>query len=148
VHFIGFEASFWHTQIVAMIWAYMADSYGSTLYTVFTQPLFFILLPLLVIPRLYFISMINKLYNEKTSRKRVVRVGIISEIWLPLVYYVPLLPFLIISPWVVGGIPMAVPIPFLFIAGMFMLRRIPARGLPSTWTGDDDSENWWEDAAQ
>ena len=122
----------------------MASPYGSTLYTVLTQPLFFALLPLLSIPRFYFISMINSLYNEKTSRKRVVRVGIISEIILPLAYIVPLLPFLIMSPWLVGGIPIAVPIPILFIAGMLMLRRMSTRGLTSTWARDDDSVNWWE----
>lgn len=145
IHYIASEASYWWTQIVAMVWFYMADASGFVLMTVFTQPLFFMLLPLLVIPRLFFIVMINRLYKEKTTRKRVVRVGIISEIWLPAVYYIPLLPFAIMAPWTIGVIPIAIPIPILFIAGMYLLRRRPARGMPSTWVENDGSQDWWEE---
>ncbi|MHA2143472.1 MAG: hypothetical protein ACXADC_16990 [Candidatus Thorarchaeota archaeon] len=144
-HFVAIEASFSWTQIVAMMWYYMVEESGPVLVTVFTQPLFFALLPLLVIPRLYFISMIKKLYNEKTTRKRVFRIGIIAEIWLPAVYYLPLLPFAILAPWTIGGIPITIPIPILFIAGMYMLRRIPTRGMPTTWAEVDGSEDWWEE---
>jgi len=144
-HFISMEPSYWWTQIVAMIWFYMVDDSGSVLVTVLTQPLFFALLPLLVIPRLYFISMIKKLYDEKTTRKRVVRVGIISEIWLPVVYYIPLLPFVIMTPGAIGGIPITIPIPILLFAGMYLLRRRPARGMPSTWAEIDGSQDWWEE---
>ncbi|MHA2384933.1 MAG: hypothetical protein ACXAEE_01840 [Candidatus Thorarchaeota archaeon] len=144
-HYVSAEPSFSWTQIVAMMWFYMVEENGPVLVTVFTQPLFFALLPILVIPRLYFISMIKKLYNEETTRKRVVRVGIISEIWLPLVYYIPLLPFVIMAPWTFGGIPITIPIPILLIAGLYMLRRKPAKGMPSTWAEIDGSQDWWEE---
>ena len=145
IHFVAMEASYSWTQIMAMMWFYMDQESGPVLVTVLTNPLFFALLPLLVIPRLYFISMIKKLYNEETTRKRVVRVGIISEIWLPLVYYLANLPFAIIAPWTLGGIPIALPVPILFIAGMYLLKRRPAEGMPLTWAEMDGSQDWWED---
>ena len=89
--------------------------------------------------------MINRLYNEKTTRKRVVRTGIISEIWLPATYYLPFLLQAIIAPHTISSIPIVIPIPILLIAGLYMLRKKQTKGLPSEWAESDSSKDWWEE---
>lgn len=146
IHLSSFGASYTFTQIIAMTWTMMVDDRGLILMTVLTRLVYFFGVLLVTFPRLIFVYMINRLYSEKTTRKRVVRTGIISEIWLPATYYIPLLLQAITSPGTISGIPIAIPIPILLIAGLYMLRKKPTKGLPSAWAEAESSEDWWEES--
>jgi hypothetical protein len=139
--------SYWSNEIMAMTWIQFTDYRGSILMTILTQPSYVFGAQILTFPRLIFIYMISRLYNEKTTTRRAVLTGIISELWLPGIYYTPLLLQAITAPSTIDMVTIAIPIPILLIAGLLLLRRRPAKGLPVAWAAGDRSEDWWDEHA-
>ncbi|MFX0056497.1 MAG: hypothetical protein ACFFAX_15830 [Promethearchaeota archaeon] len=135
-------------QIMAMSWLLSWGDRDPTLMIAITQHYYLLAAQLMTFPRIIFAYMISRLYNEKTTMKRVVCIGIIAELWLPAIYYMPFLLQAIMAPSAMGGVTIIIPIPILLIAGLFLLRRRPAKGLPVAWAEDDSSEDWWDKQAE
>ncbi|MFW9913153.1 MAG: hypothetical protein ACFFEU_11810 [Candidatus Thorarchaeota archaeon] len=131
-------------QIMAMSWLLSGGDREPTLMIALTQPYYLLAAQLMTFPRLVFAYMISRLYNEKTTMKRVVCIGIIAELWLPAIYYIPFLLQATMAPSTVGGVTIIIPIPILLVAGLYLLRKKPTKGLPVAWAEDDCSEDWWD----
>ncbi|MFW9864392.1 MAG: hypothetical protein ACFFET_19050 [Candidatus Thorarchaeota archaeon] len=135
-------------QIMAMSWLLSWGDREPTLMIALTQPYYLLAAQLMTFPRLIFAYMISRLYNEKTTMKRVLCIGIIAELWLPAIYYMPFLLQAIMVPSTIGGVTIIIPIPILLIAGLYMLRKKPTKGLPVTWADGEPSEDWWDKQAE
>jgi hypothetical protein len=135
-------------QIMAMSWLLSWGDREPTLMIALTQPYYLLAAQLMTFPRLIFIYMISRLYYEKTTMKRVVCIGIITEIWLPAIYYIPFLLQATMVPSTIGGVTIIIPIPILLISGLLLLRRRPAKGLPVTWAEGESFGDWWDKQAE
>ncbi|MFW9886492.1 MAG: hypothetical protein ACFFEX_19060, partial [Candidatus Thorarchaeota archaeon] len=58
--------------------------------------------------------------------------------------YMPFLLQAIMAPSTIGGVTILIPIPILLIAGLYLLRKKPTKGLPVTWAEGERSEDWWD----
>ncbi|MFW9886257.1 MAG: hypothetical protein ACFFEX_17855 [Candidatus Thorarchaeota archaeon] len=135
-------------QIMAMAWLLSMGDREPSLMIALTQPYYLLAAQLMTFPRLVFAYMISRLYNEKTTMKRAVCTGIIAELWLPAIYYMPFLLQAITAPSTIGMVTIVIPIPILLIAGLYLLRKKPTKGLPVTWAEGELSEDWWDKQAE
>ena len=112
------------TQIIAITWILNFD-YGQVMLGPFNNLFFFFMsmLPLTCLRYLFAYMMVN-LYKGKTTRKRVLLVGIASE----LQFFISLLPLLMmLLSSTIDYLPIIIPIPFLLIIGLLFIRFLPPK---------------------
>ncbi|MFW9931045.1 MAG: hypothetical protein ACFFDR_00100 [Candidatus Thorarchaeota archaeon] len=144
----------WSTQfqIVASLWAiyYYSDpffyEYGSNFTFSFTPYIFFSTLPVVFI-RYVFVFMMYRYFSGKTTRKRAIITGVASEIQLPALYLILMIPSFLFTP--PGGyffFPLIFPVPVLFVVGYAIIRFRPPPE-DETWIDKEVAKQWWDSSA-
>jgi hypothetical protein len=88
--------------------------------------------------------MIWRAYQGKTTKSRVVRVGIAMEFWFSLLYYLPNLISLLLFPMNFMVWPLAIPLPFLLFIGWIVLRLHTPDEMLRSWVDAEQPQQWWE----
>lgn len=91
------------------------------------------------IPRFAFVYWVYRYYVGKTTRKRALIVGVISETW----WWIPSIPtmlMLIIYP----SFYIQLPIPILFLLGLVIMKRMPTLAVYEPWEDIQEERDWWE----
>ncbi|MHA1907838.1 MAG: hypothetical protein ACW98Y_11130 [Candidatus Thorarchaeota archaeon] len=134
------QVSEWGSSIIAMTWQWSIYTYDSWF---MFDPIFMLIssLPFTFL-RPVFIVMFNRLYKEKTTKRRVLLVGIISEIFVEAIYYGMMIIQLIVYPWGMFGIPLIFPVPLLFGLGLVYMKLVPPPEV-SSWVEETEPNHWW-----
>lgn len=113
------------TQMVSLIWIH----YSNVIPTILFFPLLLVNNPINTVLRFWFVIEMYRWFIGKTSRRRAIYVGLISEIWQFCVMVINLRTFLF-SP-----IPQLfnAPIPLLLIVGLIILVTLQPYELPGLW---------------
>jgi hypothetical protein len=92
--------------------------------------------------KIVFVYFIYKCYSADKTKKTTIRVGILSEITPVLIFMLPYLIIMLISPYPASP-PFVIPIPILFILGYVILKKWPPPE-PATWIESDTEQMWWD----
>jgi len=134
--YINIYLNFGYSFVVGMCW--QIPSYGSFYFSILN---FIVGLPFMFF-RIVFVYYIYKYYLRNATLKRVIIVGILSEVQFSLFGLVFLLNA-IVNPYIT--IIFSVPIPILFIVGLLIIRTFPRPEGTSVWTKSKESNDWWEE---
>jgi len=130
-----------YVQIMAMTWVWYGSGGGMPIPLLF----FFIISSLpFTFMRLVFVYMVNRYYLGKTTRQRILIAGIIAEAQAPIIYSLPYIIMLILSPGS-SYFPMyAIPVPILIIV-VFLLMRFRPPPERKSWVDNGEKGGWWSD---
>ena len=89
-----------------------------------------------------FIYMFYRLYRGKSTRKRVLVVGIISEVFVEAIFYFTMIMQLLLYPY--GWFPLNIvfPIPILLVIGLVYMKLVPPPEVTS-WVDESEPSHWW-----
>ncbi len=127
-----------HFQVVAVLWIFSVTPWGTFLET--SNHFFFSVLMYYGFLRLAYAYQMVRLYKARTTKKRTLTLGIVSELPMTL----PLLEVLIMwllnpyGPMVLGG-----PTLILLIVGTLIIRFRPPPESPEIWEAMPEEESWW-----
>jgi hypothetical protein len=132
-----------YIQVMAMTWMW----YSSGIPYPVISPLFIFMiissLPFTFM-RLVFVYMVNRYYLAKTTKQRVLIVGVAADIQAALIYNLPYILMFILSP---GGsmYPIyGIPTPALIIIGYLIFRFRPPP-VQKSWVEDSEKGGWWNE---
>ena len=91
--------------------------------------------------RIAFVYAIYKYYHGKTTRTRVIIVGLLGELQLPLIG-LAIIPIIISNPYLT--LMFSIPIPILLIVGLLILKVVPRPLTDSSWAPSGESKEWWD----
>jgi hypothetical protein len=103
--------------------------------------IFFLFGGLFMCLKLVFVYQIYKFYLYRTTMKRAITYGILGELQFTLIS-LAIVPFGLMMPNVAVLIP--IPIPFLLVTGLLLLRFIPQAEKKVGWVELEDEKEWWE----
>ncbi|MFX0108586.1 MAG: hypothetical protein ACFE7R_09900 [Candidatus Hodarchaeota archaeon] len=95
--------------------------------------------------RLVFVYQIYRYYRRKSSRKRTIIVGVLSEIQITIIGII-ILPLTLVYPFLAIMIP--VPIPLLLLTALGIMRYVPVPGPPDGWSDLEEKQEWWNTEAK
>jgi hypothetical protein len=121
--------------IYMMASAWMLDINRGQVRSVYFGPTEWAAMSPLTFIRLIFVFQISRYYGGKSTRKRTVIVGILTE--LPL--WVSFL-LLVLPSWGIW-ITFSMPLPFLLVAGVMLVWRYPRLEVENHW--EEQGEAWW-----
>lgn len=84
--------------------------------------------------RLFFLLMVYRFYQSKTSKIRTLIVGVLAELQMSVVFFL----LIVTSPFPTGSIPLFLPIPILLLAGALIIQTNPP---PITQLWNDGNSN-------
>ena len=93
------------------------------------------------IPRFVFVYLIYRYYLGRTTKKRALAVGLLSELW----WWIPNLPmmiFMMTSPF--GYLYLSLPIPISFLLVIIVMLKYPGPDVTTPWKGFKEEPDWWE----
>ncbi len=132
-------------SIMSFLWTYYSDfsgpygGYGGFViepYMLFTGLILGTLRPV-------FAYMMYRLYNEKTTKRRALIVGVAAELQLVVIMLIAYLPILL-SPYPgMFYIPIVFPIPILILVGLAIINVFPPK-VSESWVETEESKHWWE----
>ncbi|MFX1561661.1 MAG: hypothetical protein ACFFBL_13815, partial [Promethearchaeota archaeon] len=88
--------------------------------------------------RLVFVYQIYRLYQGKTSRRRTLLVGAVSELQTAIVGILG-----VIIPVFSLTSRLFIPLPILFLAALITFRIAPPLEVSAPWKDSEDTESWW-----
>ncbi|MFX0055665.1 MAG: hypothetical protein ACFFAX_15550 [Promethearchaeota archaeon] len=139
-----FDVGYWYAVAMSMSWIVNFETNG----------IFFGLDPIMILAtlpfsfmRIGFVYMIWRAYEGKTTARRALRIGVAMELWFSLLFYLPNLIALALTPMVFMFWPLALPLPILLLSGWLALRLHPPVE-PITWVDDQQPVKWWEEASK
>jgi hypothetical protein len=91
--------------------------------------------------RLVLVYYVFKYYLGTTERQRVLIIGVLSEMILPVIGLL-IIPIGMTDPYI--AVMLSIPIPILLFAGFLVMKLIPRPQSSSDWTGTDEGKDWWE----
>jgi hypothetical protein len=138
-----FDIGYWYANITSMTWIANFETNG-----VYFRPDAIMILATLPFSfmRIGFVYIIWRAYEGKTTARRALRIGVAMEIWFSLLFYLPNLIALLVTPMVFMFWPLAIPLPILLFSGWLALRLRPPVE-PITWVDDEQPVKWWEEAS-
>jgi hypothetical protein len=134
------QTSEWSSSVMAMTWMwyiYEWDSWFS-----FLDPYMTLQLLMFTFLRPVFLAMFYRMYKEKSTKKRVLIVGFLSESIIELFYYSMTIFFMLMSPWGWYSISWIFPIPLLFGIGLLYMKLVPPPEV-SSWVDESEPSHWW-----
>jgi hypothetical protein len=87
--------------------------------------------------------MMIRLYQGKTTKKRALVVGILSELQMVVIYYGMGLIVMLFSPGFDPFFQIFVPIPLLLFVGLIIVQLYPPEE-QTMWIEEEQSRSWWE----
>ena len=138
---IGFFASGYdglYISLIAILWSFSSSSFSTILVTadittlIMSMPFGFL--------RLAYAYQMVRLYKGRTTKKRTLTLGIVSE--LP--FMILFIPFVII--WLLdqhGSVALGGPTLILLIVGILIVRFRPPPESPETWAEISEEKSWW-----
>ena len=129
----------WGSFVLAMTWQWSVSRWDS--YFIILQPYMLIQVLPFTFLRPIFVAMFYRMYKGKSTRKRVLIVGILSEILIEMIYYIPMILSMIMYPWGLM-IPLMFPIPLLFLIGLVYMKLVPPPEVTS-WVEESEPSYWW-----
>ncbi len=127
-----------HFQVVAVLWIFSVTPWGTFLET--SNHFFFSVLMYYGFLRLAYAYQMVRLYKARTTKKRTLTLGIVSELPMTL----PLLEVLImwlLNPY--GPMVLSGPTLILLIAGILIVRFRPPPESPEIWAKMPEEKPWW-----
>jgi hypothetical protein len=97
--------------------------------------------------RIGFVYMIWRAYEGRTTVRRALRIGVAMELWFSLLFYMPNVIALLLTPIVFMFWPLAIPLPILLVSGWLALRLSPPVGILTSWVDEEQPEQWWDEAS-
>ena len=82
------------------------------------------------------------MYKGKTGKRRVLIVGLLSEIFVEAIYYGMMIIQLLLYPWGFWGFPLICPVPLLFGLGLVYMKLVPPPEVTS-WIEEAEPDYWW-----
>ncbi|MHA1939322.1 MAG: hypothetical protein ACW97O_14015 [Candidatus Thorarchaeota archaeon] len=139
-----FDVGYWYANIMSMSWIANFETNG-----IFFRPDAIMILATLPFSfmRIGFVYMIWRAYEGKTTTRRALRVGVAMELWFSLLFYLPNLIALLLTPMVFMFWPLAIPLPILLVSGWLALRLSPPVGILTSWVDEEQPEQWWDEAS-
>jgi hypothetical protein len=139
-----FDIGYWYANIMSMSWIANFETNG-----IFFRPDAIMILATLPFSfmRIGFVYMIWRAYEGKTTTRRALRVGVAMELWFSLLFYLPNLIALLLTPMVFMFWPLAIPLPILLVSGWLALRLSPPVGILTSWVDEEKPEQWWDEAS-
>ncbi len=105
--------------------------------------MFISLLPFSIL-RYIFVLLMYRFYSGKTTKRRAILTGIISELIMPIFYLITLIPSLILTPYGYEFyFPILIPTPLLFLIGYAIIRFRPPHE-DEVWIDRDTTKKWWD----
>ena len=127
-----------HLSVTAVLWGFISSPYQTYLdiLNIFTL---FAMMPFGFLRLAYAYQMV-RLYKGRTTKKRTLTLGIVSE--LP--FMILFIPFVII--WLLdqhGSVALGGPTLILLIVGILIVRFRPPPESPETWAEISEEKSWW-----
>jgi hypothetical protein len=130
---------------MSYLWAYCWDSIGPYGDPLWVAPFFISSIPYTIF-RLLFIVMMNRLYNEKSTKLHTFLTGIVGELQYPIIYLVAFFPHY--QRWLEEGFFLSMlPIPILLVAGFVIVLLFPPQKT-KLWKRESSEESWWDKSYQ
>lgn len=127
--------------LIGMSWQIIGLSLADI---IFSAIFFLVGLPFMFF-RLVFVYQMYKYYRGLTTKKRTILVGILGEIQFPLIGLI-IMPFALVNPFL--AVIFSLPIPFLLVAGLVILRYVQVPQPIDGWKELDKSQDWWDQEKQ
>jgi hypothetical protein len=88
--------------------------------------------------RLVFVYQVYRFYQGRTTRKRTLLVGVVSELQMAIVSILGVIipVFSLISRFFI-------PIPILFLVALVIIKVAPPSEVSTPWKHSEDTESWW-----
>jgi len=140
---LSINSSEWDTSImiVAMTWQGNISSWGSYFY--FDLYGLFASLPFTFL-RLAFLVLMIRLYQGKTTKKRTLIVGILSELQLVILFYGAMIISILLSPYPPSYLQIMIPVPLLLLTGILIMHFDPPKE-GTMWIEEETAgKSWWE----
>jgi hypothetical protein len=123
--------------VLAMSWQFADFPFAIFMF----GPEYFLVSSLFMFLKFVFVYQLFKYYFHKTTKNRVIIVGIFSELELTLIG-------LAIAPLAGGttgpAVVFSLPMPILLLAGVLVLKFIPAPPFLGDWDELEKPKEWWE----
>jgi hypothetical protein len=139
--FSGYDGLY--ISLIAILWSFTSSSYYTQLVIadIFTlgmsMPFGFL--------RLAYAYQMFRLYNGRTTKKRTLTLGIVSE--LPLaILFIPYLIMWLLNP--LSPLALAAPTLILLIVGILIVKFKPPPKPPETWVEISEKKSWWEEKSE
>jgi len=145
----------WNTQIqmVGALWTLLVNfehfgyDYGPPYNFNFSPSWFLASLPYAFV-RYIFVYMMYRFYTGKATRRRTIMTGIVSELPLPVLFLITMIPMLLFSPPGMGFyFPIFIPVPILFVVGYAIIRFRPPPE-EEVWIDREAATQWWDASKQ
>ena len=139
---LAFGLSGWdglHYSVIAVLWSFTSTPYSTYLeitniFTLVTMMPFGFL-------RLAYAYQMVRFYKGRTTKKRTLTLGIVSEIPFAILF-IPYLIMWLLNP--LGPIALGGPTLILLIVGILIIRFRPPPKSPETWVELSEEKSWWE----
>ena len=132
-----------HLSVLAVLWIFTSVPWGTHLET--SNTFLSYLMPFGFL-RLAYAYQMFRLYKGRTTKKRTLTLGIVSELPFALVF-IPVLIMWFLNPY--GPMYLMGPTFILLIVGILIIRLKPPLEPPEIWEGMADEKPWWvEESAQ
>jgi len=132
----------WNTNITILFMTGQISFYPQGLDFYFNPFNLLATLPLTFL-RIGFMVMMIRLYQGKTTRKRTLIVGILSELQLVGFFYGNMLIMMLIYPYPMFYLQIMIPIPILLLVGFLIMHfDPPTEG--TTWIEEEKTGSWWD----
>ncbi|MCK5302656.1 MAG: hypothetical protein KAJ96_05910 [Candidatus Thorarchaeota archaeon] len=132
-----------YISLIAILWSFTSSSYYTQLVIadIFTlgmsMPFGFL--------RLAYAYQMFRLYNGRTTKKRTLTLGIVSE--LPFaILFIPYLIMWLLNP--LSPLALAAPTLILLIVGILIVKFKPPPKPPETWVEISENKSWWEEKSE
>ncbi len=133
-----------YLSIIGVLWNFTSSPYYT--YLDIANPFMIISMMPFGFFRLAYAYQMFRLYKGRTTKKRTLTLGIVSELPFALVF-IPVLIMWFLNPY--GPMYLMGPTFILLIVGILIIRLKPPLEPPEIWEGMADEKPWWvEESAQ
>ena len=139
---IAISSNEWNTSIVILFMTGQISFYPQGLDFHFNPFNLLATLPLTFL-RIGFMIMMMRLYQGKTTRKRTLIVGILSELQLVGLFYGSMIIMVLISPFMMPYLQIMIPVPLLLLTG-FLIMHFDSPTEGTMWIEEEKTSSWWE----